>query len=56
MPDISLCAWQNDVNVCALQENRQCERFACSRQKGVNDDKKIAQFKNPISIVNQIAG
>ena len=34
---ISLCARQKDVNVCAQQENWQCERFACSRQKGTND-------------------
>ena len=31
------CSWQNDVNVCARQDNWQCERFACSRQKGMND-------------------
>ena len=38
------CAWQNDVNMCARQENWQCEHFACSRQKDVND-------KNFISII-----
>ena len=26
-----------DVNACARGENLQCERFACSRQKDVND-------------------
>ena len=34
---ISLCARQKDVNACAGQKNWQCEDFACSQQKDVND-------------------
>ena len=32
-----LGAQKNDMNVCTRQENWQCERFACSQQKDVND-------------------
>ena len=35
--NIPSCAWQKDVNMRARQENQQCECFACSQQKGVND-------------------
>ena len=30
-------ARKNDVNARAWQENWQCEHFACSQQKDVND-------------------
>ena len=52
---MSLCARQKDVNACARQKNWQCEDFACSQQKDVND-KTCPQFNNPITIVNTIAG
>ena len=37
MIDKSLGARKNDVNARTWQESWQCERFACSQQKDVND-------------------
>ena len=48
------CARQNDVNACPRQENWQYERFACFRQKEVNDKTPTFQ-KYQISILNKIA-
>ena len=42
---ISLCARQ-DVNVCAQQENWQCDRFASSQQKGTNN--KTLTIQTPL--------
>ena len=42
---------------CECVENWQCERFACSRQKGVNDKTPtIKKIINPTSIINKLAG
>ena len=48
---ISLCAQQKDVNMCACHKNSQCECFACSRQKGMNDETHNNIINNIINII-----